>query len=143
MKRKPTYAVLSAMIGTVLALLPTTASANGQTMVGVSGSSAYDCYFADGWYEYLKVGSAGGYPMYDTETVIDVGPWESCSWIDDGILQYSGKEYRSGSWRTIQWKRAPQDAWDNYTVNLSNVRDIRFKVCNVQNGVVGGCGPVS
>jgi hypothetical protein len=142
--RKTIYSLITAAVGMALAILPSSASADPVVVeVEVSGVTYSDCYSANGWYEYEQTGSAGGYPKYRTKTQICVGPWEDCSsWVDDGILQYSGYQYRSGSWRQIEWKRAPQDAWGDYAVNLSDVRDIRFRVCNVTDGDVGGCGRV-
>ncbi|MEV1078134.1 hypothetical protein AB0I98_07765 [Streptomyces sp. NPDC050211] len=130
---------------TALALTPSAATARATYQVW--GITYGDCYDADGWYEWTADGSAGGYPKYDTDGVITVAPWANCdSWIDSAVLLYSGKKWQNGSWTTIGWKKPPSygDEFEtDYELKFNDVRDIRFKVCNVHDGITDGCDSVS
>ncbi|MER6958178.1 hypothetical protein [Streptomyces sp. NPDC000618] len=143
---------LLAALGSAMALALTPSAAGAQTESEVGGYSYGDCYEAYGWYEYTADGQAGGYPKYYTNGDIEVIQLEDCSWIDKGILQYSGKKWQNGSWTSISWRQLP-DAWPggdgggpgeiDYFVEFKDVRDIRLRVCNVHDGIVDGCGSVT
>ncbi|MGP4091725.1 hypothetical protein [Streptomyces sp. KR55] len=141
------YVLATLASATALALSPSAASARAAG--DVWGLTFGDCYEADGWYEWTAAGSAGGYPKYNTDGVVTVGPWANCdSWIDGAVLLYSGKKWQGGSWTKIDWKKPPSsdglgENETDYELKFSNVRDIRFKVCNVHDGIVDGCATVS
>ncbi|GHE98454.1 hypothetical protein [Streptomyces fumanus] len=143
---------LLAATGSAMALALTPTAAQARAASTVAGFSYGDCYEAGGWYEYTADGQAGGYPKYDTDGSIEVIQYEDCNWIDKGILQYSGKKWQNGAWTTISWRQVP-DPWVggdgggpgeiDYFVDFNDVRDVRFRVCNVHDGIVDGCGTVS
>ncbi|MEV6594922.1 hypothetical protein [Streptomyces acidicola] len=152
-ERSRRVSYLLATLGSATALALTPSAAGAQTASTVGGISYGECYEAYGWYEYTADGTAGGYPKYDTDGSIDVTKYDNCdSWVDKGILQYSGKKWQNGSWTSISWRQVP-DPWVggdggapgeiDYFVDFQDVRDIRFRVCNVHDGIVDGCGSVS
>ncbi|WP_432042698.1 hypothetical protein [Streptomyces cadmiisoli] len=148
--RKVPYLLTTLASAAALALVPSAAGA--QTAGMVYGATYGDCYEAFGWYEWTADGSAGGYPKYDTDGSIEVIQLENCnSWIDKGILQYSGKKWQNGGWTTLGWRQPPGFVGGDgsgpgeidYFVDFKDVRDIRFRVCNVHDGIVDGCSSVS
>ncbi|MEU0844682.1 hypothetical protein ABZ370_35115 [Streptomyces sp. NPDC005962] len=140
------YALATLASATALALSPSAAGA--QVASDIGGRSYKDCYTADGWYEYETDGKGGDYPKYDTKGDLTVEQFLDCdSWVDKGIVQYSGKKWQGGAWATISWRQP--ESWKpvpgkiDYFLEFNDVRDIRFRVCNVHDGTVDGCGSIS
>ncbi|GGN64609.1 hypothetical protein GCM10011579_034190 [Streptomyces albiflavescens] len=140
--RRLVYAAITVLAGTSLALLPSSAFA-----ADVDGSSYRYCANAYGFYDYTRDGSAAGYPKYDTSGVVAVRLNTTCGWIDGGVLQYTGYEYRAGVWRQIPWQEPWSNGFGDYSVKFNDVRDIRLRVCNIQvvdaADKISGCGVVS
>lgn len=144
--RKLAYGLATLASATALALSPSAAVARATGTI--AGHTYEDCYEAFGWYEWKADESGGGYPKYDTDGEVTVAWYRNCdSWLDGAVLQYSGKKWQGGSWTTFGWKNLPAYGHDVgesfYSLKFNDVRDLRFKVCNVHNGIEDGCGPVS
>ncbi|MFI6289478.1 hypothetical protein ACIBCM_32870 [Streptomyces sp. NPDC051018] len=84
-------------------------------------------------------GSHAGLPNSDISGYGNVWEQTNCaSWIDSGVIQWSGKLWRSGAWQNFGWEVAPW--WGtHYNVTSVDSNSVRFRVCNVKNGVISGC----
>ncbi|MGW4029120.1 hypothetical protein ACWEFL_07330 [Streptomyces sp. NPDC004838] len=111
-----------------------------------SGISYSSCYLGEAIFSTTPDGTHGGHPNSDASGSGRESAWASCSWIDSGVLQWSGYRWRSGAWHHFGWLRPPALIGPGnyeYDLTINDVRDVHFRVCNIQNGVVGGCAPVT
>lgn len=120
---------------------------NGGTKVtsGLGGFSYEGCNDIYGEYSWTADGPpVGGYQKYDTYGYADHTYYPSCdSWNDGpGAFQYTGYRYRSGTWSQIPWTKLRDDT-GTYSLEFNDVRDIRFRICNLTDGKNTGCGVVN
>ncbi|MGW4032289.1 hypothetical protein ACWEFL_23765 [Streptomyces sp. NPDC004838] len=134
--------------------LAATALAVGVAQAPASAGEARALAYRDGisygncWGGFVNIdvvadGTHGGRDNWDVSGYGNVWSNTNCaSWIDKGIIQWSGQLWRSGAWENFGWVEAP---WYGtyYNVTAEDSRNVHFRVCNVKNGVVSGCAALT
>ncbi|MGW4029111.1 hypothetical protein ACWEFL_07285 [Streptomyces sp. NPDC004838] len=133
---------VAAALTSVTAQAPASADATG-AQASRTGASYGTCWIGEADFTYNADGVHQGYQSYDTDGTGYVTQGVNCnSWIDSGVLQWSGYRWRSGAWHHFGWTQPPH-SFGYYDLYMNDARDVHFRVCNVKNGVVSGCGAVA
>ncbi|NGO13394.1 hypothetical protein G5C60_38820 [Streptomyces sp. HC44] len=123
-----------------LALLPSTASAQEGPISGASYGRNGGCTTAAGTFGWELTSEARN--LYRTWGTVKLTnrPSNCTSDVTGAALQRSETSTTNRSWK---WY-AGIGRGQTYTFSLddTDVRDVRFRICNVRNGVIDGCGRV-
>ncbi|MYV56700.1 hypothetical protein [Streptomyces sp. SID3212] len=118
-----------------LALLPSQASA---AEVSISGSSSNGCNTVTGRYGWaLTNPGLDLYRTWGTATIVNHPTKCGPGW--HGVLQFDDSSSADG-WEILYGVGPGQKGSTSLVMN--NVRDVRFRVCNIVNGKADGCGRV-
>lgn len=118
-----------------LALLPAQAHA---AEVSLSGASYNGCNTVTGRYGWaLTNPGLDLYRTWGTATVVNHPTKCGKGW--HGVLQYDDSSSADG-WEILYG--VPPGQSGTRSLVLNDVRDVRFRICNVVNGAVNGCARV-
>ncbi|MBI0292970.1 hypothetical protein JBE04_00270 [Streptomyces sp. PRKS01-29] len=137
MSRRIGKIIGTAAVVTGLCALPSTANA---AQGPISGASYRGCTTASGTYGWELTNP--GQDLYRTWGTIRLTshPANCPRGFTAGVLQRSTTNTTDHGWKWYRAINPGQSA--TFSLADTNVRDVRFRVCNVHDGITDGCGRV-